>query len=58
MSAIEKLLAQHIKDAKRVKLTAVTPDGVNCTVTGDRRLAHDIGIALQEYFKREIDKKR
>ncbi len=53
MTDIDTMLARHIAEARRVKLTVVTPDEVNCVVRGDRKLAHDIGLALMDYFRRE-----
>ena len=56
MGTIGDRLALHIKEAGSVKVTAVTPDGVNCVVRGDSKLAHDIGLALRDYFRRTYDK--
>lgn len=52
MDTIGDRLALHIKEAGAVKVTAVTLDGVNYAVRGDSKLAHDIGLALRDYFRR------
>ncbi len=46
-------MARAVKDAERTKTVIMTPDGLYLEVRGDRKFSHDLGLLLQDYFKRQ-----
>lgn len=46
-------IARAVKEAERIRTVITTPDGLYVEVTGDRKFSHDLGLLLQDYYKRK-----
>ena len=56
MDAIDRRIVECIKAARGVKLTINPDDPANrltVTLGADKRLSHDIGLAVQTYFNNQ-----
>lgn len=49
-------MARAVKNAERTKTVIMTPDGLYVEVRGDRKFSHDLGLLLQDYFRRKAAK--
>ena len=46
-------IARAVKNAERTRAVITTPDGLYVEVRGDRRFSHDLGLLLQDYYRRQ-----
>lgn len=50
---IDIKIARAVKEAERMRTVITTPAGLYVEVMGDRKFSYDLGLLLQDYYKRK-----